>query len=204
MAAWPIIECDPRIPDTQIRTREGCQKRPTAPATSIDQARVRVRVRVRVGVGVRPQPRRQAQQQHARAPVPRAPCTVHRAPCTAPIHHPNGMKEHSRGSHPANGRQAPSSDATHGFPIPESAPGKGARNAPPPQPHRSIRHEFEYEYEYEQEWEFGRNLVDKHNNNTPVPPCPVPRAPCPVLRAPVPRAPCTVHRAPPPSTIPTG
>jgi hypothetical protein len=31
----------------------------------------------------------------------------------------------------------------------EYAPGKGARNAPPPQPCGAVEYEYEYEYEYE-------------------------------------------------------
>jgi hypothetical protein len=57
------------------------------------------------------------------------PCPVPRVPCPNPIHHPKGMKEHSRGSHPVTGREAHRSDTTHGFPKSMFAPRKGARNA---------------------------------------------------------------------------
>jgi hypothetical protein len=59
------------------------------------------------------------------------------------------MEEHSRGSHPSIGRQAPSSDETHGFPKIEYAPRKGARNAPMSQPRVPVEYEDEDEDEHE-------------------------------------------------------
>jgi hypothetical protein len=96
--------------------------------------------------------------------VPRAPCPVPRVPCTVYRPHPNGMEEHSRGSHPAIGRKAPSSDATHGSPKSKAAPGKGARNAPPPQPRGPVEDEVH-----------TRTMSRAVQRNAP---CPVPRAPC--------------------------
>jgi hypothetical protein len=61
-------------------------------------------------------------------------------------------------------RQAPSSDATHGFPKIRVAPGNGARSAPLLRPRVPVEYEYEHEDEDEDEYEYEYEYEHEHED----------------------------------------